>query len=266
MFHATTWIGSYVPILPTTWFASFAGHHSVVEYLLEQQATVNYRNVHGINAVVAAARGQHLGVLRTLLKKGGRPNVQLKADGNTALHVATAAEHSAVVAVLLEGGADPRITNEEGLTPTAIAQKKRNFEIIKLLGKYEKAGDAVSPAGQWGGSSGGGGGESGEQRSTKGGTSGVPVADVGGAAKEEEEGDEELPQVVMVGRMVHEGTTYLVDRGGSGKVYSNNIEDPEEVGTWTKAGGVVLFPSSNGRGADADDGHGDEVHEEHNEL
>jgi len=37
----------------------------------------------------------------------------------------------------------------------------------------------------------------------------------------------------------HEGETYLVDRA-TGVVYSNNLEDPTAVGTWSADGGVVI--------------------------
>jgi hypothetical protein len=40
---------------------------------------------------------------------------------------------------------------------------------------------------------------------------------------------------------MHEGQQYLVDKG-NGLVYSNNIEDPEVVGSWSEEGGVFMTP------------------------
>ena len=160
--------------------AAEAGNGEVVEFLLSKGAAVNFRNIHGANAVLAAARGQHLPIIRKLVSAGGRVNVQLKKNLKTALHMAVMEDRSAVAAVLLEKGADPTIKDADGSTPMAIAQKKRNFELVKLLGKYETefAQKAAPPP----------------------------------TEPEEEEGDEDLPQVVMVSRVKQDGQLYLVDK------------------------------------------------------
>jgi len=190
--------------------AAEAGNAEVVAYLLKKGAAVNFRNVHGANAVLAAARGQHLPIIRALVSRGGRVNVQLKETLKTALHLAVSDGRSAVAAALLEAGADPTIKDKDGATPRSIAQKKRNFELVKLLGKYEA--------------------EFAQKMAT-------PIE----PEPEAEEGDEDLPQVVRVSRVRQDGEAYLVDKN-TGIVYENNMEDPQQIGTWTQAGGVVLQP------------------------
>jgi hypothetical protein len=85
---------------------------------------------------------------------------------------------------LLEGGGDWTVADVNGNTPFSIAQKERNFDILKLFGKFEadraRRGDppfGVPAAGKAADSS-----VSGDE------------ADAG--AGEEEDGDADLPQVV----------------------------------------------------------------------
>jgi hypothetical protein len=42
-----------------------------------------------------------------------------------------------VAAALLELGADPTVLTEDGDSPADLARRKRDFEMVKLLGKYE---------------------------------------------------------------------------------------------------------------------------------
>ena len=181
-------------------------------------------------------QAQHIPVIRKLVSAGGRVNVKDKKDGKTPLHYSVMESRSAVVGALLEGGGDWTVPDVNGNTPFSIAQKERNFDILKLFGKFEadrsKRGDppfgsdatGAAPPGakQSSGSAGAGAGAS-------------------AASAEEEDGDADLPQVVRVARLMHEGTQYLVDKG-NGVLYSNDMEDPEVVGSWSAEGGVVVAP------------------------
>ena len=205
------------------------GKFEVVDFLLKSKAAVNFRNVHGVNAVGAAARGQHIPVIRRLYSSGGRVNVKMKKDGKTPLHYAVMEGKSAVVGALLEAGGDWTVEDDNGITPISIAQKERSFDIIKLIGKHEAEGARK-------GSKGGGSSDSAAtHHTTRKDQKDVPEE----RDEEEEEGDGDLPQVVMVSRIMFEGKKYLLDKG-SRLVYSNDMETPEVVGSWTEEGGVLL--------------------------
>lgn len=169
-----------------------------------------------MNALAAAAAGQHVGTVRALAKAGARVTTRDR-NGTTPLHVAAKAGVSVVAAALLELGADPTVANDDGDTPADLARRKRDFDMVKLLGKYEaeRAAKGLDAAG---------GGEAERKKA---------------AAAEEEEEEEEPPQVVMVSRVKHEGEMYLVDKR-TGIVYSNNLDDPSQIGTWSQEKGVVL--------------------------
>ena len=54
-------------------------------------------------------------------------------------------------------------------------------------------------------------------------------------------------EVASVVRITYNDTTYLVDKS-NGVVYSNNPEDPQELGTWSADDGVVLGDGGGGGG------------------
>lgn len=187
--------------------AAERGHIAVVEYLLMKKATLSFRNVYGMTALYAAAANQHIGVMRVLIKARARLNTKNK-EGTTALHHAVEQGRTVIAGVLLDAGADWSIEDGNGMTIAQIAQKKRDFDMVKLLGKYQN-------------------------------TPRVPDGAESSDGAAADEPDEDLPQVVAVGRIKHEGETYLVDRA-TGVVYSNNLDDPTAVGTWSADGGVVI--------------------------
>eukprot|EP00040_Diaphanoeca_grandis_P013536 m.68456 g.68456 ORF g.68456 m.68456 type:complete len:855 (+) comp23955_c0_seq1:215-2779(+) len=196
--------------------AAERGHAKVVDYLIEQRATTNFRNIYGMTAVFAAAANKHVSVVRALLVAGARVDVQNK-QGSTALQIAVEEGQTSVVEVLLEGGADWTKLNSDNKSAIMIAQKKRDFEMLKLLGKYESQGRPASKK-----------------------TGGEHTDKVGGNDDEGEEEDEELPEVVMVSKVIHDGQQYLVDKR-TGIVYSPNLDDPQQIGKWSEDGGVVLI-------------------------
>lgn len=209
------------------------GKFDVVDFLLKSKAAVNFRNVHGVNAVGAAARGQHIPVIRRLVSSGGRVNVKMKKDGKTPLHHAVKEGKSAVVGALLDAGGDWTIEDDAGVTPMDIAQKERSFDIIKLIGQHEaeraRKGSSSSSASK----------QKKSESTDNVETEKEEEEEEEVEEEEEEEGDSDLPQVVMVSRIMFEGEKYLLDKS-SFLVYSSNIEDPEVVGSWTEEGGVVL--------------------------
>ena len=181
----------------------------MVDELLKRKAAVGFRNVRGATAAYAATAAGHVEVLRALLTAGAAADTTAK-DGSTALHVAVKADGTELAGLLLKKGALIR-PDADGVTPLEAAQRARKFEMLKVLGAH--AGQ-VPPA------------------------DGAQDATPPDAAADEDM--EEVPQVVLVARVTGpDGKPYLVNKG-SGVAYSNDMEDPQEVGTWSEAGGVVL--------------------------
>ncbi len=92
--------------------------------LLAAGANPNERDVDGAPALLVAARQEDPELVRALLAAGADPAV--RADGGehvsmTALHAAAGAGHEAVVAALLEGGADPSAARPASNAPAAAA-------------------------------------------------------------------------------------------------------------------------------------------------
>ncbi len=59
------------------------------------------------------------------------------AQGNTALHGAAAAGHTALVQLLIKHGADPSLTNKKGKTPANYARINNHTDLNLLLEMYE---------------------------------------------------------------------------------------------------------------------------------
>lgn len=72
---------------------------------------------------------------RLLVIAGGQKLVGIASDdGNTALHLATMNSHFRTIALLLQdGGANPNANNKFGQSPLAIAQAKRDKELLAFF-------------------------------------------------------------------------------------------------------------------------------------
>lgn len=189
--------------------AAERGHTTVVQRLIRAGASVGFKNLHGVTAVAAAAAGQHIDTVRALAAAGAKMSTRDR-NGTTALHVAARDGRSAVAAVLLELGADPTAVDDDGRTPADIARRRRDFDMVTLIGKHEAALAAAGRLDQ----------------------------DSDGKTKSDED-EEEPPQIVRVSRVRQGGEMYLVDKN-TGIVYSNNLDDPTQIGTWSQSDGVVL--------------------------
>ena len=118
-------------------------------------------------------------MLRVLLNARARVNTKTK-DGATALHLAVEQGRTVIAGVLLAAGADWSIEDGNGMTVAQIAQKKRDFDMVKLLGKYQNTPRVPEAAA----------------------ASQAHVGPEAAAAEgETDEPDEDLPQVVSVGRI-----------------------------------------------------------------
>ena len=95
--------------------------------------------------LVAAARGQHMEIVRALLDRGAKPNTgtctglplsrlpQTNGIGVTPLLIAAKRGSEAIVKLLLERGANPNLADFRGYTPIHSAASKSHIYIIRLL-------------------------------------------------------------------------------------------------------------------------------------
>ena len=99
------------------WYAVARGENfPLVEFLLEQGANASY-------SLWAAVWRDDEQVCRALLK--ARPQLNLKAHGETPLFYAARLKRLATLALLIEAGADPSIADPKGRDCLAIARERK---------------------------------------------------------------------------------------------------------------------------------------------
>lgn len=119
--------------------------------ILENITDVNAQDKDGDTALMLAAVGNHLDLVKALLK---HPNIDLNVqdfDKDTALHFAVIENHPAIVEELLKSdNLDCTLTNDEGMTPLQLAIDNNHLECEQLLrahgapvhGSYQEAFEA----------------------------------------------------------------------------------------------------------------------------
>jgi ankyrin repeat protein len=117
--------------------AASNGKSLVVQYLLEQGADyqVNALDLQGNGgtALIHAARGGHLDVLRLLLKKSVNLNEAELTKRRTALMEASVRGHRESVLFLLDQGAEMNLKDFKGQTALGLAVSRGHLEISKDL-------------------------------------------------------------------------------------------------------------------------------------
>lgn len=103
----------------------------VARLLLDAGADVDARSNSGATALIRAA-SRNNDVLALLLERGANVNAATQ-NGWTALMVAAEVGQDASVRLLLEKGADPRLTNDDDLNAAALAAKGGYTRIVRTL-------------------------------------------------------------------------------------------------------------------------------------
>jgi uncharacterized protein len=163
--------------------ASAMVHVDAVNLLLDNGANPNATDWRGYNPLLLVVRDSHYGldlankdrivtIVKSLLKHGADPNFRLKQpkaittnevslDGATPVLLAAEVNNTEAVKVLLDAGADPRITTEQGMTPLIMAsgggtdiqrarppeERAQAIDTVKLL--VERGVD-INAVGQYG--------------------------------------------------------------------------------------------------------------------
>jgi uncharacterized protein len=121
------------------WFACRDGRPPVAKLLLERGADPTIATQRGSTPLIAASTGGHLEVVRFLL---GQPRAKTNINhhdenGRTALWQACCRGRGGAVRALLEGGADPTIADNNGITPVAVAKQHPHRGDISAEGRRE---------------------------------------------------------------------------------------------------------------------------------
>ena len=112
--------------------ASYGGHTAIVSVLLDRGIDINRPAGGGWVPLMAAASIGHVAVVELLLS---RKEIEIDHQhddgggtvddgGGTALYVASEDNHSEVIGLLLQAGADPRIATNDGRTPLDIVRER----------------------------------------------------------------------------------------------------------------------------------------------
>ncbi len=76
------------------------------------------------------------GKIRAILEERPELDLDIKVNGSLLLHTAISARNTTAVELLLEHGANPKLTNEHGQSPTDIALNTTQPKMLNLLGKH----------------------------------------------------------------------------------------------------------------------------------
>ena len=127
--------------------ASANGHVEAVQTLLMQGANVNMTDQNGETPLMVAINEQHDDIALLLLEQGADANAQESRSGMTPLHFAAMAGREALVAPLLERGADLAITDSSGATALDAAEMAGHPQIVELLREEQnRSNEPAAPA------------------------------------------------------------------------------------------------------------------------
>ena len=115
-------------------FACFFGQPESARILIESGAAVDAvaANPTKVMPLHSAATARNLEAARLLLAHGAPPNA-CQQYGWTSIHAAAQNGDRLMVDLLLQYAADPKLANDEGKTPAAVAREKGHEEIARLL-------------------------------------------------------------------------------------------------------------------------------------
>ena len=114
-------------------FAAFNGHTDIVKVLLDLGASVTAIDYAGRTALMFASTGPFPQTVELLLKKKSEPNAIDKEEHFTPLMHAAAEGHLEVVKVLMENGADPKLTDVDGDTAESFARQNGHQAVADYI-------------------------------------------------------------------------------------------------------------------------------------
>ncbi|KAB2621420.1 ankyrin-1 [Pyrus ussuriensis x Pyrus communis] len=115
---------------PLIWAAGH-GQQDAVKVLLEHNANPNAENDDNITPLLSSVAAGSLPCLELLIQAGAKVNIS--AGGATPLHIAADIGSPEILQLLLKGGGDPNITDEDGLKPIQVAAGRGNRSAVEIL-------------------------------------------------------------------------------------------------------------------------------------
>jgi ankyrin repeat protein len=118
--------------------AADQGQRETCRILLQHGADANRATHEGVSPLHAAALRDDPEVVRLLIHHGSNLSARTGASPKaTPLHFAASRGADAIVTALLEGGADPRVTDETGKTARDVALGQQQDRTASLLADWK---------------------------------------------------------------------------------------------------------------------------------
>ncbi|XP_010278142.1 PREDICTED: uncharacterized protein LOC104612428 [Nelumbo nucifera] len=115
---------------PLIWAAGH-GQQDSVKVLLEHHADPNAETDDGITPLLSSVAAGSLSCLELLIQGGANANIS--AGGATPMHIAADNGSPYIINCLLKAGADPNVTDEDGLKPIQVAAARGNRGAVEIL-------------------------------------------------------------------------------------------------------------------------------------
>ena len=114
--------------------AAFFGHREIVRFLLERGADVHLaaRNAQRVTVLHAAVSRRDAAIVAALLDHGADPNAR-QQKGFAPLHAAAANGDEHIARVLVEHGAEVEARTDDGKTPQELAAEKGHQQVAEWL-------------------------------------------------------------------------------------------------------------------------------------
>ena len=109
-----------------------SGEIPMVRALIQGGADINYPGGVNFPPLIAAVSRGNLALTRELLTMGAKVNAQTD-EGATALHYAVGNDFTAVVDLLLEHCANPKLEDKTGRSPISHARQRGDTQLVKRL-------------------------------------------------------------------------------------------------------------------------------------
>ena len=106
---------------------------AMVNLLLTAGADANVARTSGLTPLMTAARTGNVEVVQALVTAGANVNTGTAETRSTALMWAVSERHPRVLRLLLDAGADPRVSTAKGFTPLMYAVRNGDLDTIKTL-------------------------------------------------------------------------------------------------------------------------------------
>jgi ankyrin repeat protein len=117
--------------------AAEEGQDDMVRMLIAKGADVNAQEMHGYSSLMWAVVKGKKDTVRLLAQSGADVNAREKKNNWTALMMAAVKDDTEMVRLLLDHGADPTLADTGGTTALAVARRRRNPALIRLLEQAE---------------------------------------------------------------------------------------------------------------------------------